>query len=406
MCIRIWGDLLRRLIDFPARRPARPQAPHPRTGAAFPREAPLFDDADAAHPTGAARPDAPHADRRTSRARSGAEAFSPAHLRVRFTQRAWVALLGETLYQVQSETGGILLGYRDGCDWLVVESIDPGPNSVFELAYFEYDQPYVNHLANRIVRLYERPLEVIGLWHRHPGSFDRFSATDDGTNARYAQLSPWGSLSGLVNIDPEPRLTLFHVDGRSRGYTRVPFTVLEWEESLAAAPLCAPDALARTIAVQNERALHGGAPAATEAAEPPLELAELARLWRAEVSRRAADGRAPEVAPHAVWDTSAWTDDELADAVALVEEGAAALAARGIELELSVDDERRLRLSAGDGQEKLALGIIGRTRDEGGGGAFVLHHPASGATVPLDADAVGSALGADRAPRTVHVTIA
>jgi hypothetical protein len=54
-------------------------------------------------------------------------------------------------------------------------------------------------------------LDVLGLWHRHPGSMDVFSGTDDGTNLTFARMNPNGAISGLVNIDPAFRFTLRHV---------------------------------------------------------------------------------------------------------------------------------------------------------------------------------------------------
>lgn len=132
-------------------------------------------------------------------------------MQVVFTQRAFVSILAETAEKIQTETGGIFLGYRDADTWYIIEAIDPGPKSTFQVAYFEYDTKYVNHLVNKIARLYSKPLELIGLWHRHPGSFDQFSGTDDGTNLKYASLHKEGAISALVNIDPEFRLTVFHV---------------------------------------------------------------------------------------------------------------------------------------------------------------------------------------------------
>ncbi len=390
MCIRIWGDLLRRLVAFPERRSVVPQAPHPRASASYNAGASL-DVAGPSFENGGASP-----------ARTP---FSPEDLRVRFTQRAWTSILSETLYKVRTETGGILLGYRDGNDWLVAESIDPGPNSTFQVAFFEYDQAYVNHLANRIVRLYERPLEVIGLWHRHPGSFDRFSDTDDGTNAAYAQLSSWGSISGLINIDPTPRLTLFHVDGETCAYRRIPYRVLGWEESLAAAPMCSPEGLARTIEEENRRALSGAARATSTT--PALKLAELDQLWRDAVGRGALDGETL-AAHHTEWDTSTWEDEDLERAVTLIESGAAALSVRGIDLELAIDDAQHLLLSATDGCEKLVLGIIGITdkkRGSNGEAAFVLRHPGTDAAVALTTDTISRALARSDAKRPVTTAV-
>ena len=141
-----------------------------------------------------------------------------------FSDRAYTCIMTETLEKLKTETGGLFLGaYRDG-NWYVVEAIDPGPESVFEIAYFEYDQQYTQHLINKIANLYESKLELIGLWHRHPGSFDVFSSTDDGTNSKYARMRSQGAISALVNIDPSFRLTVYHV-GRPCIYKKIPFQV-------------------------------------------------------------------------------------------------------------------------------------------------------------------------------------
>lgn len=131
--------------------------------------------------------------------------------KVVFSERAIIALLSETQEHINTETGGIFLGYRDGSIWYIVETIDPGLNCVHQPAYFEYDDVYMNHLMNKVDRLYKKPLEILGLWHRHPGSFDRFSVTDDGANIKYARKHQDGCISALVNIDPNFRITMYHV---------------------------------------------------------------------------------------------------------------------------------------------------------------------------------------------------
>lgn len=127
------------------------------------------------------------------------------------SERAFISLLVETQEKILTETGGVFLGYRSGEIWYVIESIDPGPNSIFQAAYFEYDQGYVNHLINKVSRIYQTQLDLIGLWHRHPGSFDKFSGTDDVTNSSYAEQDSNGAISALVNIDPTFRITMYEV---------------------------------------------------------------------------------------------------------------------------------------------------------------------------------------------------
>ena len=129
-----------------------------------------------------------------------------------FSNKAYNAIIDETFKKNPIETGGILLGHvLDNGTWIVMEVLPPGIHSTHEYAYFEYDEAFVNYLANSVASKYEQELSLLGLWHRHPGSMDYFSGTDDGTNAKFASLSPCGAISGLVNVDPKFRLTMRHV---------------------------------------------------------------------------------------------------------------------------------------------------------------------------------------------------
>lgn len=145
-------------------------------------------------------------------------------MKVVFSDRAYAAIMAETTEKITTETGGLFLGTIDKDTWYVIEAIDPGPNSIFEVAYFEYDQKYTQHLINKIANLYDEKLQLIGLWHRHPGSFDSFSTTDNGTNAKYAHMRPMGAISALVNVDPSFRLTMYHVDQPCK-YTKTAYIV-------------------------------------------------------------------------------------------------------------------------------------------------------------------------------------
>jgi len=145
-------------------------------------------------------------------------------MEVIFSNRAYLAVITETAEKIKTETGGIFLGCYENGIWYVIEAIDPGPKSIFQVAYFEYDRKYTEHLINKIARLYQSKLTLIGLWHRHPGSLDVFSSTDDGTNSDYAKLSPYGAISMLVNIDNQFRLTAYHVSPPYR-YTKISYRV-------------------------------------------------------------------------------------------------------------------------------------------------------------------------------------
>lgn len=130
-----------------------------------------------------------------------------------FSNKAYNAIIRESFDKDPVETGGILLGHiLDNGVWIVMEVLPPGIKCIFERAYFEYDDAFVNYLAQSVANQYKISLELLGLWHRHPGSMDVFSSTDDGTNTTFALQNPSGVISGLVNIDPQFRLTMYHME--------------------------------------------------------------------------------------------------------------------------------------------------------------------------------------------------
>lgn len=148
-----------------------------------------------------------------------------------FSNKAYNAIIRESFDKDPVETGGILLGHvLDNGVWIVMEVLPPGINSIFQYAYFEYDEAFVNYLAQSVANQYKRPLDLLGLWHRHPGGMDVFSTTDDGTNLTFARQNPAGVISGLVNIDPRFRLTMYHLDCPThRPMGRPDYSVVEVE---------------------------------------------------------------------------------------------------------------------------------------------------------------------------------
>ncbi len=165
---------------------------------------------------------------------------TPSDQMVIFSSRAFNAIISETFAKHPKETGGILLGHvLDNGFWIVTEAIPPGKDSINQYAYFEYDTEFVNYVANRVAIQYKLRPQVLGLWHRHPGSMDSFSGTDDGTNLLFANANDkandrdpnkpkTGAISGLVNIDPDFRITIYHVaniDGRQVQYQKMGYEV-------------------------------------------------------------------------------------------------------------------------------------------------------------------------------------
>jgi len=153
--------------------------------------------------------------------------------KVIFSERAFAAILAETYEKIATETGGVFLGIVIDDTWYVVETIDPGPNSIFQTTYFEYDRAYINHLANKINKLYSDKLSVLGLWHRHPDSMDVFSDTDNGTNKQFAEGNDGVAISAIVNVDPKFRMTVYAVTSNSHRCKEIEHDVDDYEISRA-----------------------------------------------------------------------------------------------------------------------------------------------------------------------------
>lgn len=128
------------------------------------------------------------------------------------SDRAYAAIVAESLSRDPLETGGILLGHYKQGTWYVVESIDPGIDTYHTTVHHEMDQQYHNHIYPVVSRLYEEDLMLIGLWHRHPGNFNRFSSDDNRTNSEYAKVIEKGTLSFLINFTPQAQLTCYYLD--------------------------------------------------------------------------------------------------------------------------------------------------------------------------------------------------
>lgn len=139
---------------------------------------------------------------------------NPKCQKILISNRAMTQIYNETQDKdhMNKETGGLLLGHYINGAWCVIESSDPGYKGVFQRAYHESDEEYVNHVCDIISRTYKYPLNFLGMWHRHPGSMDSFSGTDDITNNKYAISAGNGCISLLVNKDPKFRITPYYVE--------------------------------------------------------------------------------------------------------------------------------------------------------------------------------------------------
>lgn len=68
------------------------------------------------------------------------------------------------------ETGGILVGRRQGGDVIVTAASGPGPNAKATEQLFERDGPFCQEFLERVAARSEIPVDYVGEWHSHPAS--------------------------------------------------------------------------------------------------------------------------------------------------------------------------------------------------------------------------------------------
>ncbi len=137
--------------------------------------------------------------------------------RIIISDRAYISILAEALSRDPLETGGILLGHYEKDTWYVVEATDPGLSTIHNTVHHEMDDKYHNHIYPVISRLYDKDLSLVGLWHRHPGTYNSFSSDDNKTNTAYSEAIGNGTLSFLLNFVPNAQLTCYYFDHTGTG---------------------------------------------------------------------------------------------------------------------------------------------------------------------------------------------
>ncbi len=115
------------------------------------------------------------------------------------------------------ETGGALLGWRDGGDVVVRRILGPGPHARHGFSHFEPDHNWQGEEGRRIYEESKRTVAYVGDWHTHPRGAPRPSAQDRKTMAAIANDKDFRS--------PQP---LSLILGRSRFRRRRELHVYIW----------------------------------------------------------------------------------------------------------------------------------------------------------------------------------
>lgn len=85
------------------------------------------------------------------------------------------------------ETGGVLLGWRNGMDRIIVDAIGAGPKALHGRLRFLPDHAFqVRHIDNAF-RTSDGDLDYLGDWHTHPDGIARMSSEDTSTLRRISR---------------------------------------------------------------------------------------------------------------------------------------------------------------------------------------------------------------------------
>lgn len=116
-----------------------------------------------------------------------------------FSARAKTAIQNELARFPDDETGGLLLGYADAEHIAVLEATDGGyENTIHEPDCFAYDPAYEKHLCGILSELFDPPLQLVGLWHKHNQSGrSHFSRADEDMHRQLLESAAYPCISLL-----------------------------------------------------------------------------------------------------------------------------------------------------------------------------------------------------------------
>lgn len=128
------------------------------------------------------------------------------------------------------ETGGALLGWRDGDDTVVARVLGPGPDAKHGWSSFEPDAAWQNRQGASIYADSERTIAYLGDWHTHPRGATAPSSQDRRTAEMLATDAAFRTPIPLYAIAGRPKWPRPHASWR--------LAVFEWHShELATTPM-------------------------------------------------------------------------------------------------------------------------------------------------------------------------
>jgi integrative and conjugative element protein (TIGR02256 family) len=157
------------------------------------------------------------------------------------TRRCWIerSALGSLVSEARRwrvrETGGALLGWRDGEETVVMRVLGPGPAARHGWSSFEPDTKWQLEQGRRIYAESARTIAFLGDWHTHPLGVPKPSTQDRRTAEMLAEDEAFrtpvplyaiaGRRSGQISLGRLWRLVIYewHGDNGLEPVEVVPF---------------------------------------------------------------------------------------------------------------------------------------------------------------------------------------
>ena len=117
------------------------------------------------------------------------------------------------------ETGGMLLGWRDGTHRIVTDVIGPGDRALHGRYAFVPDHGWQKQQLESAFQGSEGDLDYLGDWHTHPGGPAEMSAIDHATLRRIGRKVP-GALTLIAAADRDTCWTMKAWAHRRTGFLR------------------------------------------------------------------------------------------------------------------------------------------------------------------------------------------